>query len=164
MHEDPPAAEEMIALLADLYRMLTHHGEADLAPLQRERALVEAYLAMERMRLGERLRVRWEWPSWADGVVIPPLFLQPLVENAIKHGISPCETGGEVRISCLRDEGTVSLCVRNTGAPLARGAREGIGLANLRARLGLWTEAAAFTLEQDGDWTAATVRWTGGTP
>jgi hypothetical protein len=88
VHEDPLAAEEAIAGLADLYRMLTVHGDAGLIRLERERELVEAYLAMERMRLGDRLKVTWQWPEWADKLPVPPFFLLPLVENAIKHGIS----------------------------------------------------------------------------
>ena len=165
VHEDPPAAEEMIARLADLYRMLTHHGEAEFVPLARERMLVELYLHMERMRLGDRLRIRWDWPDWADAVVLPPLFLQPLAENAIKHGISPCEGGGELRFSCARDGEALVLAVANTGRPLDPGAREGIGLGNLRARLDLWMAASgAFTLAQHGTWTVAAVRWTAGNP
>ena len=160
VHDDPLAAEEMIARLADLYRMLVHHGEADRVPLLKERILVETYLAMEEMRLGERLTSSWDWPPWADAVVLPPLLLQPLVENAIKHGLSPCDRGGEVRIALAREGEALVLTVANTGLPLAPGARDGIGLANLKARLELWTEGAAgATLEQRGTWTVATVRW-----
>ena len=161
VHDDPPAAEEMIARLADLYRMLTHHGEAERVPLMKEKLLVETYLAMEQMRLGERLRTSWDWPPWADAVLLPPLFLQPLVENAVKHGLSPCEAGGDLRISVAREGGVLALAVANTGRPLEPGAREGVGLANLKARLELWTESqGSFTLEQDGAWTLATLRWT----
>ena len=160
VHEDPLAAEEMIARLADLYRLLTHHGEAEFAPLARERILVEAYLAMETMRLGERLSVEWDWPAWADGVVLPPLLLQPLVENAIKHGISPCEAGGGLRIRLAREGAGLALAVANSGLPLGP-AGPGTGLANLRARLELWPEAGArFSLARDGGWTAATLTWT----
>ena len=166
VHEDPAAAEEMVARLADLYRMLTRHGDADLVPLMKERVLVEAYLAMEEMRLGHRLRVDWDWPPWADGLVLPPLLLQPLVENAVKHGISPCEAGGALRITCSRDESTCVLAVANTGRPMPATARDGVGLTNLRARLELWPEAAvgAFTLAQEGEWTVARLRWNGRTP
>ena len=163
VHDDPPAAEEMIARLADLYRMLSHHGEAALVPLMKERILVETYLAMEDMRLGDRLRTSWDWPPWADSVLLPPLFLQPLVENAIKHGLSPCEEGGELRITMAGDSAARVLTVANTGRPLASGAADGIGLANLKERLELWKDkAATFTLEQAGPWTVATIRWTEG--
>jgi hypothetical protein len=160
VHEDPLAAEEMIAMLADLYRRLTVHGEAALIRLEQERRLVEAYLDMEQMRLGDRLRVSWDWPDWADPVLLPPYFLLPLVENAIKHGISPAEAGGEVVIACARDGARILLRVENTGAALGPG-RPGVGLGNLEARLRLWTELEGrFKLEARGRWTTATVLWT----
>ena len=161
VYEDPLAAEEVITRLADLYRMLTVHGNEDRVPLAAERRLVEAYLAMEQMRLGDRLRVAWTWPETCDGVLLPPFFLQTLVENAIKHGISPCDQGGEVRIACGREGTGMRLTVENDGCPLPSGFVRGVGLGNLEARLALWAEATgAFTLDRRGDWTVATLRWT----
>ena len=163
VHDDPLAAEEMIARLADLYRMLTVHGQPDFISLAQERALVEAYLAMEQMRLGDRLRVAWVWPPWADAVRLPPFLLQPLVENAIKHGISPCADGGMVRITCLREGADLGLRVENTGRPFAGGTPAGVGLGNLEARLTLWVDGGgSLALETRGGWTAATVRWRSG--
>ena len=160
IHEDPLAAEEAVAQLADLYRSLSRHGKRDRVGLGEERRLVEAYLAMEQMRLGERLRVSWVWPEGADDITLPPLFLQPLVENAIKHGIGPCDAGGEVRISCERQDEQVVLKVANTGLPLKEDAPEGTGLGNLQARLVLWTEVAgSFRLHRDGDWSEAILAW-----
>jgi hypothetical protein len=159
VHEDPLAAEEMIAGLADLYRMLTVHGDAALISLEQERRLVEAYLAMEQMRLGERLQVTWQWPAWAGALRLPPFYLMPMVENAIKHGISPAEAGGQVVIACARIGAEVQLSVENTGCPL-QGERRGVGLGNLEARLALWTERpASFALSARGSWTVATVQW-----
>jgi len=163
VHEDPPAAEEMVARLADLYRMLTLHGETDRVPLGEERRLVEAYLAMEQMRLGDRLQVRWEWPEWADGIVLPPLFLQPMVENAIKHGISPSDAGGELVITCGRDVDATFLKVENTGRPLEMPCEKGVGLRNLGARQALWAEVSgSFTLETRGERTVAELHWVSG--
>lgn len=159
VHEDPLAAEEAITRLADLYRMLTGHGEAALIRLEQERLLVEAYLAMEQMRLGERLQASWQWPEWADALWLPPLFLLPLVENAIKHGIAPVAAGGQVVISCARDGDWAQLVVENTGS-LPQGERRGVGLSNLETRLGLWKElAGSFILVARGPWIVATVRW-----
>jgi hypothetical protein len=161
VHEDPLAAEEVIVRLADLYRMLMVHGETPLIRLGQERLLVEAYLAMEQMRFGSRLRVAWRWPAWADDLALPPFFLQPLVENAIKHGIAPCAEGGELVISCARQGTTLLLSVANTGGPLAAAPGRGVGLGNLEARMDLWTGVAgALRLEAQGGWTAATVAWT----
>ena len=160
VHEDPLAAEESIARLADLYRMLTVHGEAALVRLEQERGLVEAYLAMEQMRLGERLQVVWQWPDWADPLVLPPLFLLPMVENAIKHGIAPAAEGGQVVVCCERLQDRVRLVVENTGQALRQDGHRGVGLCNLEARLDLWTEyAGSFMLSARGPWTVATVQW-----
>lgn len=155
VHEDPLGAEESIAQLADLYRLLTTHGNALQVSLREERVLVETYLEMEQMRLGERLNVHWDWPAWADDVKTPPLLLQPLVENAIRHGISPSDVGGEIWISCTREGERLELRVLNSGCPIsndaAQGAR-GVGLGNLEARLELWTEQSAhYQLVQQPD-------------
>lgn len=160
VREDPLAAEETIVRLADLYRMLMVHGGEERVCLGQERTLVEAYLSMEQMRLGERLTVRWEWPVWADRIELPPLFLQPLVENAVKHGISPSDRGGELWITCEREEELLRLRVRNTGVPLVPGAPLGVGLGNLKARLELWGErGAAFRLQEREGWTEASLEW-----
>jgi two-component sensor histidine kinase len=160
VHEDPLAAEEAIAKLADLYRMLTVHGNQARVRLGLERALVEAYLDMEQMRFGERLQVSWNWPGWADDITAPPLFLLPLVENAIKHGIGPAEAGGQVVITCLREGPAIRLVVENTGAPLEPESRRGVGLGNLEHRMALQTERSGrFTLAARGGWTEATVQF-----
>jgi hypothetical protein len=163
VYEDPLAAEDVITRLADLYRMLSVHGKADLIPLGQERKLVEAYLAMEQMRLGERLTVRWDWPSSVDELLAPPLFLQPLVENAIKHGISPSDSGGTLIIACSRVDSRITLAVENTGCALRERAALGVGLSNLEARLALWTEVSGtFELASRGGSTVAKVQWTQG--
>ncbi|WP_306590340.1 sensor histidine kinase [Geothrix sp. 21YS21S-4] len=160
IREDPLAAEEVITQLADLYRRLTLHGTRERVALGEERRLVEAYLAMEQMRLGDRLRAEWTWPEWADGTPVPPLFLLTLVENAIKHGISPCEAGGDVRIACGRVGERLELMVENTGRPLDPAVPRGVGLSNLEARLRLLADPeAAFDLESRGEWTVARLRW-----
>jgi LytS/YehU family sensor histidine kinase len=160
IREDPLAAEEVITQLADLYRRLTLHGTRERVALGEERRLVEAYLAMEQMRLGDRLHAEWTWPEWADGMSVPPLFLLTLVENAIKHGISPCEAGGEVRIACGRAGERLELAVENTGRPLDPDVPRGVGLGNLEARLRLLADpGAAFDLDSKGEWTVARLRW-----
>jgi two-component sensor histidine kinase len=163
VYEDPLAAEEVITRLADLYRMLTVHGKADQIPLGQERQLVEAYLAMEQMRLGDRLTVEWDWPGYVDEIMAPPLILQPLVENAIKHGISPSDKGGALVVSCSKSGSSIALAVKNSGNALRAGAPRGVGLANLEARLLLWTEVSGtFSLTNEEGWTVARVRWTQG--
>lgn len=163
IYEDPLAAEDVITQLADLYRRLTVHGKHGLVNLGEERLLVEAYLAMEQMRLGDRLRTSWSWPEWADGIPIPPFFLQSLVENAIKHGIGPFDGGGAVRISCQRVGTRIGLKVENTGSALKADANAGIGLSNLQTRLTLWSGAdGTLTLTCDAGWTVADLQWSAG--
>jgi hypothetical protein len=160
VYEDPLAAEDVINKLGELYRMLSVHGKGELVLLGEERRLVEAYLAMEQMRLGERLRVAWNWPAWADSLSLPPLLLQPVVENAIKHGISPSGAGGDVSIACEREGAWILLRVENTGKEFQPGAPLGIGLGNLAARLELWTGMdAKFSLESQDGRTIARLRW-----
>lgn len=160
IQEDQEMAEEVVVRLADLYRMLAQQGEAAKIPLSEERRLVEAYLIMEQMRLGERLKIQWVWPDSEDQVMVPPLLLQPLVENAIKHGVSPSSQGGTVVITYRREGDAQMLQVANTGQAPDAEAPKGIGLGNLEARLALWCDVRG-TLEftRQDEWTLATVRW-----
>jgi signal transduction histidine kinase len=137
VHEDPDATEKGLIDLVELLRMLTRQGSAPSLPLAQERALLKRYLTIESLRLGDRLQVRWDWPEWADAVPLPPFFLQPLVENAVKHGIAASPQGGEVRIGVSRQGQDLVLRVANTGAPYHPEAAEGTGLSNLRERLAL---------------------------
>ena len=156
--ENPAATEESLVSLAELLRRLLDHSSRSCAPLADERALVEAYLGLEQVRLGPRLEVQWEWDEALDAREVPPLLLQPLVENAIKHGIAPSREGGRIRIALRMDGDLALLQVANTGAPLQKG-RDGIGLANLRQRLELLgTGRAGFSLETEAGWTVAEVR------
>lgn len=156
--ENPGATEESLVTLADLLRRLLDHSARTRVPLSEERALVEAYLELEQVRLGPRLRVRWEWDEELDPHETQPLLLQPLVENAIKHGIAPSRQGGEMIISARLDGDQAVIRVANTGAPLRMG-KEGIGLANLRQRIDLIGDSGAgFTLATENDWTVAEVR------
>ncbi len=156
VREDPKAAEEALVSLAELLRGLLENASRTQAPLASERALLEQYLALEHIRLGGRLRVAWDWDASQEGRELPPLLLQPLVENAIKHGIAPNRGGGEVRIFLQAAGEGLRLGVANTGLPLRPGASEGIGLRNLRERLRLLGEPAeALKLKMEGAWTVA---------
>lgn len=159
VHEDPDAAEKAIVGLVDLLRMLTRQAGAPRLPLRLERALLRRYLAIEAIRLGDRLQVQWDWPEWADAEEIPPLLLQPLVENALKHGISPHPEGGLLKVSIDRDAGVLRLRVYNTGAPFDPAAPEGTGLSNLRERLALLPSLApTFELRRENGGTLAELR------
>lgn len=159
VRQDPAAAEQGILDLSALYRALLDHGSRPLAPLKDERDLVERFLAVEQMRLGPRLKVSWAWDGTLDRTQAPPFLLQPLVENALKHGISPHPAGGELRIALAPDLYGFTLRVSNTGRPLPLVPGDGVGLRNLEARLRLsFGEGATFRLVSEGDWTVAEIR------
>jgi hypothetical protein len=159
VHTDPMAAEKGLLDLSDLYRALLAHGSKYKAPMGEERALVERYLEIESMRLGDRLKVHWEWDQRLDALLMPPFLVQPLVENALKHGISPNPSGGELRIGLAMDATDLIIRVANTGKPLPAVLGDGIGRANLEARLGLgFGDKAKTWLFMEMEWTIAEIR------
>jgi two-component system LytT family sensor kinase len=128
----------MLARVGDLLRRTLSRDSAPELPLARELELLQGYLEIERVRFGDRLTVDVEVDDEALGVTVPTLFLQPLVENAVRHGVSPHPGPGRVAIRAARENGTLLVRVENTGAPAGGpGAPvvEGVGLSNTRARL-----------------------------
>ncbi len=162
---DPDRAEEAVVSLGELYRKLTVHGRHETVPLADERALVEDYLAVEHLRLGDRLQVEWHWPDSLSTFRLPPLLLQPLVENAIKHGLSPSKQGGLLRISAATEGSGLLVTVADDGAPLDPTWHAGTGLSNLASRLALLGRGSRIDLRQVGSCTVAELRlWPGGAP
>jgi len=135
--EDAASTEAALVKLAELLRRLLEHAGCLAAPLSQERSLVEGLLALEQFRLGDRLKAAWVWDVSLEGLLAPPLLLQPLVENAIKHGIARNRAGGELEIGLSGTPEEVRLWVSNTGLPFKSGSPEGMGLSNLRQRLAL---------------------------
>ena len=163
VREDPAGAEQVLVDLAGFLRHLLDHGDRTALPLGQERQVVEQYLALEQLRLGKRLQTQWSWDPSLDAREVPPLLLQPLVENAIKHGIGPERAGGQVQIS-LRPWGRgLELEVANTGRAPDGDAPESIGLRNLRERLALLgaDPATSFRLWREGLWTRAVIQLPG---
>lgn len=159
IREDPTKAEKAIVRLSDLYRRLTALGKRESVRLDEERQLLEDYLAVEQVRLGARLQVTWKWPEALDERRVPPLMIQPLVENAIKHGLSPEEDGGRILISVAAAEGDLlHIIIANTGKPLDPEPREGTGLSNLSDRLALLGGGSSLKLRQEGSMTVADLR------
>jgi signal transduction histidine kinase len=133
---DPEAARRMCEGLGDFMRRTLALGARDAVTLGEELALVERYLGIEQVRFGDRLRVERAVDPEAAACRVPPLLLQPLVENAIKHGIQDCVDGGEIRIEARCEDGRLRVVVENpvdADAPVRRG--EGVGLENVRRRL-----------------------------
>jgi hypothetical protein len=138
VHEDPPLAEQLIVRLGELLRKVLESIDQQEVPLAEEIEFIKAYLDIEQMRLGSRLNIEWDLSEEAMGLKVPTLLLQPLVENAVQHGIACSTEPGTVRIQARRDNGFLELQVRDSGPGLEkRGqpANLGIGLANTKARL-----------------------------
>jgi hypothetical protein len=155
VREDPDAAEKALVSLSGLLRHLLDYSARRLAPLASERTLVEQYLALQQIRLGKRLRVAWEWEEAVQFLEVPPLLLQPLVENALKHGIGPHRGGGDLRIVLRTSGAGLELEVANTGRALPESYQEGIGLKNLKERLELFLPGSKLRLFREGEWTRA---------
>jgi two-component system sensor histidine kinase AlgZ len=135
VRSDPRRAEHALENMADLFRALMSDAR-QLAPLEDEVALTRAYLELEQLRLGDRLQVTWHINKMPGDALIPPLVIQPLVENAVYHGIEPQSEGGEVSLNIYRSANKVHIVVRNPIAADAshhKGNR--IALANIRERL-----------------------------
>ncbi|HEX5475709.1 MAG TPA: histidine kinase [Vicinamibacterales bacterium] len=150
---DPAAARRMCLLLADFLRDTLALGGRDRIPLASELALAERYLAIEQVRFGERLRVSTS-DGDVDACLVPPLLLQPLVENAVTHGIAHLLHGGTVRIEAARQGASIAIVVTNPCDPdRPRRSGGGVGLANVRARLRALFEREATLRTTEGDGT-----------
>jgi two-component system sensor histidine kinase AlgZ len=133
---DPLRAREMCILLAEFFRSTLALGEKSTVTLEEEVAVARTYLAIEGMRLGTRLSVDECVDEAARGCRLLPLLLQPLVENAIRHGIATCPEGGVLRIEARTDGQRMRISVENPFDPDApRRPGVGVGLANVRRRL-----------------------------
>ena len=147
------AAVEMIAGLSDLLRRVLEDSGRQLVPLAEEVSFLESYVELQAMRFGERLKVTVDVPLELYGALVPQLVLQPLVENAIVHGIGKLVEGGEIRVTARESEGTLSICLYNDGPSLslAGNDRTGVGLSNTRGRLITLYGAASSVELRKGD-------------
>jgi hypothetical protein len=136
LHRDPDAAEAMLVGLGDLLRAVFRSHAQQEVPLVRELELTQQYLDIQRVRFGAGLRCEQDVPEPLSGALVPALLLQPLVENAIKHGFAR-RGEGTIRISARRAGDRLELTVADdgTGADAGAAGAEGVGLANTRARL-----------------------------
>ena len=132
----PEQARKMCVALADFLRQSLRVGAVERLPLAKELALAKSYLAVEQVRFGDRLRVELSQDEKSLECEVPPLILQPLVENAVRHGIAHRLEGGLVTIAARTDQGRLRLTVENPCDPERPVPRsEGIGLDNVRRRL-----------------------------
>jgi sensor histidine kinase YesM len=134
---DPRRARAMLGHLNDYLRATLAATRCERSTLADEFALLRGYLEVQGMRMGERLRFRLELPESLAQAGLPPMLLQPLVENSLKHGLEPKVEGGEVKVSAREEGDRLVLEVADTGLGKANGstAGTGVGLANVRERL-----------------------------
>jgi len=147
----PKRAEAALEDMADLFRMAMA-DEQELVPLKHELALSRQYLALEQLRLGDRLRVNWQLDHLPVDALIPPLMLQPLLENAVYHGIEPMADGGEISIKIELIGKEMHVDVYNP-RQLKSSQHSGnkIALANIRERLALQFDVEAHYRVDAGD-------------
>ena len=144
VRSDPRRAEVALEDMADLFRVLMRDNR-DLTPLEDEIELCRQYLELEQLRLGDRLTVDWNVKSMPADALVPPLMLQPLLENAVYHGIEPSHTPGTVSINIFLSRGVVHAILKNPYRASGGSHHSGnkMALANVRERLALHFDAEA---------------------
>jgi two-component sensor histidine kinase len=139
IHESPEDADRIVARLSELLRVSLEQSDTQEVPLREELAFLERYLEIEQTRFQDRLAIEMEIDAGLDDVLVPSLILQPLVENAVRHGIEPRENTGRITIAARRLEAMLELKVSDNGPGLSETEmaprREGVGLSNTRSRL-----------------------------
>ncbi len=157
VHVNPEAADDMLAALSDLLRLTLETSAEQEFPLRRELEFAERYLAIERVRFGKRLRASIDAPREVQAALVPAFLLQPLIENAIRHGLEPQQQEGVLTVGAKRVGENLQLQVTDNGRGLQKHEplHQGIGLANVRARLqALYNGAAKLELRDSGGVTA----------
>jgi len=151
-------AVTMIAGLSDLLRYsLDHEGDPQVT-VEAETAMLRRYLEIQRSRFADRMTYSIDVEEAVRKAAVPTLILQPLAENAIRHGIARSADGGSISVKAFRENGCLRVDVRNSGK-LAADDMHGIGLRNTRERLKqLYGDDQTFSLEQSGDGVVATLR------
>jgi len=156
VHRHPDDADKMISRLGDFLRLTLENSGTQEVMLRRELEFLKCYLEIEQIRFQDRLTTHLDIEPQSLDTPVPNLILQPIVENAIRHGIAPRATPGRIEISAHRKNGTLRLRVRDNGPGLSvnqtatQPSKEGLGLANTRARLHkLYGDAHRFELAND---------------
>ena len=150
VHEDPERADRMIGRLSELLRAALDAGERPHVALDEEVGLIERYLDLQRARFGERLVVSIDVPSECGGASVPHFLLQPLVENAVIHGVASRSDACRIQVSARRRGSTLEIRVEDDGAGFeGRTPVDGVGLTNTRRRLeSIYGDGAALRVER----------------
>ena len=156
VHNEPEVAERMLVQLSEMLRHTLESAGAQEVPLQQELEFLNSYLQIQRTRFRDRLEIRMSIAPATLSAYVPNMLLQPLVENAIRHGIAPLARGGTIDVGAERENGSLRLSVRDNGrgvvesAPNGRGGAQGVGLTNTRARLQQLYGAGKYELTLSG--------------
>lgn len=147
LRREPVKVEKLILNLSDIYRKTLMMPDNALVPIREEITLVEEYLEIEKVRMGDRLQFSFQVDDKLEGFRLPPMMIQILVENAIKHGLTPKKEGGEVKIRASRQGKMVTLEVEDSGIgmDLSR-ADSGFGLVSIQQRLKMMYENAKMEI------------------
>jgi sensor histidine kinase YesM len=151
MDSDRASAKTMVLKLSSFLRRTLEHSDSDLISLREELQFAREYLDLEKMRLGKRLNIAWSIDRETMGALVPQLILQPLVENAVRHGVSQSRDGGWIEITSRKHEGVLEIRISNSiGGRNTPGM--GIGLQNTDARLRhLYSDDARFSFVKSGE-------------
>ena len=158
---DPEKAEEVVLDLSEVFRVSLNTGGDRLIPLREELQLCRRYLDIETTRLGERLQVEWTLTPGADEIAVPPLSLQPLLENAVYHGIQPLTGGGTIRIETELSRDRLYVLIRNPLLEYSDRTGQGhrMALDNIASRLAaIYGSDAALKTSYDGEHFIVTLR------
>jgi hypothetical protein len=151
---DPPRAQAMLDQLISFLRATLSSSQAVVHPLRAEFARTRDYLSLMQVRMEDRLRIQFDLPQTLADIPVPPLLLQPIVENSIKHGLEPSVTGGRIEVRAACDGALLVLTVRDTGVGLSKGGGGGtnFGLRQVRERLAThYGGAASLSLNPSDD-------------
>jgi len=150
-------AKTMVLKVSSLLRAVLQYGTSDLITLDEELKLIEDYLALQKMRLENRLELSWDIDPVTRQMLVPQLILQPLAENAILHGVACCRTGGRIQIMSRRVVDVLQIQIRNSVGGKGPGGT-GVGLQNTKARLKyLYADEAGFSFDLGADGVAIAI-------
>ena len=162
VHTDPDTADQMITRLGRLLRLSLDHAGHQVVPLRQEIDFLRMYVEIEQVRFQDRLQIVWDLAADTLDAAVPTLLWHPVLENAIRHGVTPLAGRGRIVIASFRHGEDLVLEIRDNGRGLPVGgiSREGVGLRNIRERVDqLYGSRARFTLEPAlGGGTVATLR------
>jgi len=158
MQVDVPRADRLLTRLADLLRATLQWGDREITSLRDEIRMLELYAQIMQERFADRVTLSWDVDNAALGAAIPALLLQPLLENAFKHGVERSRSAVRIDIAARRDGDQLHIAIRNSGSVLGSDRQEGVGLHNCRERLSvLYGDAAQMQLAQLGEGVEASV-------